>query len=185
MAWVGLALILSACGTERATGGESAVVPTPKIIGTPTPVKRTPTRPPATCPASGRSIQVSEVEPALGHRSVAVTLTNCRADDMAVEGYPEIVVLDGERRPMKITVSRGSSYLATDPGPGKIRLKQGKSVEAFVSWSNTTTDGEVRNATFLSIARGKQEGPVVWPVELDLGTTGAVKLTAWHQRTRS
>lgn len=181
--WTGLVaalLLTSGCGTESAAGGipERTPTPTRRTTSTPTP-KPTPTPPPRTCPASGASIEVGPVEPALGHRAVVIKLTNCRSAIMTVNGYPDFGVLDAKRKTMKVTVTHGISYMAIDPGPTKLRLKKGESALAAVSWSNTVEIGEDEAAgTYLSIGRAHDK-PVVWPVVTDIGTTAKITLTAW------
>ena len=91
-----------------------------------------------------------------------------------------MTVLDAKRRPMKVTVTHGLSYMAIDPGPTKLRLRKGESARAAVSWSNTVEAGEDKAAgTYLSIARSTRDKPVVWPVDTDIGTTAKITLTAW------
>lgn len=125
-------------------------------------------------------ITVGEVEAALGHRAVVLKLTNCRARTLTLDGYPEVAVLDAKRNKMKISVAHDSSYMATDPGPARIRLGKGESALAAVSWSNTVeVYGGAVTDTYLSVARGKGDTPIVWPVVTDIGTTGKVELTAW------
>lgn len=180
-AWVGLVAVLalaSGCGTVSASEAGSEPKPYKTAEGpSPTP---TPTKPPKTCPPSGASITAGPVEPALGHRAMVVTLTNCRAKTLTLNGYPEIAVLDGKRAKLKVSVVHGSSYMATDPGPRKIQLRKGESALAAVSWSNTVEAGlDKGEGSFLSVARGKGDTPVIWPEWLDLGTTAKVQLTAW------
>jgi hypothetical protein len=179
----GALLLVSGCGTESAAGGipERTPTPTEHAVPAPTPTPRpTSTPPPRTCPASGASISVGEVDAALGHRAVVITLTNCRSDVLTVNGYPEVTILDANRRPMKVTVTHGTSYMAIDPGPARLRLRKGESALAAVSWSNTVEIGEAKAAgTYLSIAKDARDKPVVWPVVTDIGTTAKITLTAW------
>jgi hypothetical protein len=157
---------------------------TPRALG-PTPFTTvhpdpTPAPPRPTCPASGASITVGPVEAALGHRAVVVKLTNCRATPITVNGYPDIAVLDADRRAMNLTITRGTSYMAIDPGPKKLVLRQGETALAAISWSNTVEAGEDKaSGTYVAVARSKGEHPIVWPVDTDLGTTAKITLTAW------
>ena len=181
--WVGLVgglVLLAGCGTEAA-GSEPGGGPTSPSSRTSAPtVAPTPTPPPPTCPASGARITVGPVEPALGHRAVVVKLTNCRTAPITVNGYPDVAVLNARRRTMNVTVAHGTSYMARDPGPTKIRLDKGESALAAVSWSNTVEVAEDKaSGTYLAVARHRGERPVVWPVDTDLGTTAKITLTAW------
>jgi hypothetical protein len=126
------------------------------------------------------SLTVGPVEAALGHRAVVVRLTNCRSAPITIDGYPNVAVLDAGRRPMKVTVAHGISYMAIDPGPTRIRLTKGESALAAVSWSNTVEVAEDKaSGTYLAVARHAGEQPVVWPVDTDLGTTARIIVSAW------
>jgi hypothetical protein len=63
---------------------------------------------------------------------------------------------------MNVTVTHGTSYMAIDPGPAKLRLQKGESALAAVSWSDTVEVDEDKAAgTYLSIAGGTRDEPVV------------------------
>jgi len=114
---------------------------------------------------------------------VVVKLTNCRSTTITVNGYPDVAVLDADRRAMNLTITRGTSYMAIDPGPKKLILGKGETALAAISWSNTVEAGEDKaSGTYLAVARGKDEHAVVWPVDTDLGTTAKVTLTAWCRK---
>jgi hypothetical protein len=120
------------------------------------------------------------VEAALGHRAVVIKLTNCRSNVMTVNGYPDVTVLDGKRMSMDVTVTRGTSYMAIDPGPTTIHLRKGETAMAAVSWSNTVELGkDTAEGTYLSIASRAHDKPIIWPVVTDIGTTAKLTLTAW------
>jgi hypothetical protein len=187
-------VLVGGCGTESAVSGgvpgRSPDVATPRTPGSavsaerrPTPSSSpspTPTPPPRTCPASGALITVGPVEAALGHRAVVVKLTNCRSTPINLNGYPAVTVLDAHRKPMKVTVAHGISYMAIDPGPTKIRLPKGKTALAVVSWSSTVEIAEDKaSGTYLNLAPRPGNSPVTWPVDTDLGTTAKITLTAW------
>ncbi|MEU4295062.1 DUF4232 domain-containing protein [Kribbella sp. NPDC026596] len=178
--WAGLTavlLVLSGCGTETAAGGIPKRTPTQHATPTPRP---TPTPPPPTCPASGVSISVGDFDASVGHRAVIARLTNCRPEPITVTGYPDVTVLDSKRTTMKVTVTHGTSYMAIDPGPTKLRLRKGESAQAAIAWSSTVEiGGDNQNGAYLSVARAKHEKPTVWPVVTDIGTTGKIALTAW------
>lgn len=177
-----LVVAASGCGTEVAASPQARPTAPGPSWATPVPVRTpTPTPPPQKCPPSGAMITVGEVEAALGHRAVVLKLTNCRARTLTLDGYPEVAVLDARRNKLKkVAVAHGSSYMATDPGPARIRLGKGESALAAVSWSNTVeVYGGAVAGTYLSVAQGKGDAPVVWPVVTDIGTTGKVELTAW------
>jgi hypothetical protein len=87
--------------------------------------------------------------------------------------------VDAVRKKVKLTVEHGSSYMATDPGPRRIRLANGETVLSVVAWSNTVTDGDKMNGSYQAVAHAKGAATAIWPVSTDLGTTGKVELTAW------
>ncbi|MFI5693243.1 DUF4232 domain-containing protein [Kribbella sp. NPDC051586] len=181
-------LLLTACGTESAAvtnhSRPSITEITPRPLG-PTPFTTvhpdpTPAPPRPTCSAAGVSISVGPVDAALGHRAVVVKLTNCRSTPISVDGYPDIAVLSADRRAMNVTITRGTSYMAIDPGPAKLLLRKGESALAAISWSNTVEAGaDKASGTYVAVARTKGEHPTVWPVDTDLGTTAKLSLTAW------
>jgi uncharacterized protein DUF4232 len=177
---VAVLLLVGGCGTEVATDAAPRRTPdADPTVATPTPK---PTLPPAKCPPSGGAITVGPVDPALGHRAVTVKLTNCGSKTLVVEGYPEVAVLNARREKFKLTVAHGSSYMATDPGPTRIRLARGKSVLASVAWSNTVTYGDNQSGAYFAISWRKGVPPVIWPEYVDIGTTGKITLTAWNPK---
>lgn len=107
-------------------------------------------------------------------------LTNCRSTAIIVDGYPDVAVLNARRSTLNVTIARGASYMARDPGPTRIRLRAGESALAAVSWSSTVEVAEDKaSGTYLAVARRAGERPVIWPVDTDLGTTAKLTLTAW------
>lgn len=186
---LGVLLLAGGCGVESAAGPGGApptvVTPGSEHYGrpnTPTPptVAPTPTPiPPKVCPPNGAAITVGPVEAALGHRAVVLTLTNCRAKALTVNGYPAVEVLDIKYNKVNLTIAHDSSYMARDPGPKQLRLAKGESAVAVVAWSNTVTSGDPADGDFLSVARSKEDKQVVVPIWTDLGTTGKLELTAW------
>ena len=173
-----LLLLVAGCGTEVAPRSADRQIP-PPARQTVTPI---PTLPPTTCPPSGAAITVSVVDPALGHRAVTVTLTNCGSKTLTINGYPEVAVLNEKRKPFKLTVAHGSSYMATDPGPTRIRLAPGKTVLASIAWSNTVTYGDNNKGSYFAISWRKGVAPVIWPEYVDIGTSGKITLTAWNPK---
>ncbi|GAA1119897.1 DUF4232 domain-containing protein [Kribbella jejuensis] len=110
-------------------------------------------------------------------------VTNCRSRPINLNGYPDVAVLDATRRPLKVTVAHGISYMAIDPGPTKIHLSKGESALAAISWSNTVEVAEDKaSGTYLRIAPHTGEKQAIWPVDTDLGTTARVTVTAWCRK---
>jgi hypothetical protein len=183
--WVlAVVLLVGGCGTEVASQGApppATPVPTGEATGGPIP-----TPPPKVCPASGAQVSVGPVEAALGHRAVVLTVTNCRATALTLNGYPAVVVLDYWRKPLGTTVAHDSSYMAMDPGPQRLRLGKGQTAVSVVAWSNTVADGSDPQAgQFLKVAASKGDAQAVWPVMTDLGTTGKLEVTAWARKLKT
>ena len=177
-------LLVGGCGTEVASQGApppTTPVPTGRATGGPIP-----TPPPKVCPASGAQVVVGPVEAALGHRAVVLTVTNCRAETLTLKGYPAVVVLDYWRKPLGTVVAHDSSYMAIDPGPGRLRLGKGQTAVSVVAWSNTVADGsDPVTGQFLKVAASKGDAQAVWPVVTDLGTTGQLEVTAWARKLKT
>lgn len=109
-------------------------------------------------------------------------VTNCRSQRITVDGYPDVAVLNARRHTMNVTVTRGTSYTAIDPGAARIRLDKGESALAVISWSNTVEVAEDKaSGTYLAVARRSGERPVVRRVDTDLSTTARLTLTAWSR----
>jgi hypothetical protein len=186
---VGLGVVLllaGGCGTEVAAGSSPQETPQETLPPINRPVRPTltpqATLPPKSCPPSGGAITVGPVDPALGHRAATIKLTNCGPKTLTVDGYPEVAVLNAKRARFKLTVAHGSSYMAIDPGPTRIRLAKGESVLASVAWSNTVTSGDDNKGSYYAISWRQGVAPVIWPEYIDTGTTGKITLTAWNRK---
>lgn len=120
------------------------------------------------------------VEAALGHRAVVLRLTNLDDVTRQVEGYPDVALLDPALAPLELTVTRGSSYMAIDPGPAPLSVEPGASVLAVVSWAGTVTHGDIVTGAYLDVTPVPGGASQIVPADVDLGTTGEIDLTAWH-----
>ncbi len=131
------------------------------------------------CPESVR-ITSGAVDAAVGHRGVVISLENCGDQPYAVNGYPELAVLDDQRAPMNVAVEHGSGYYAIDPGPSPVTLAPGERAYAMVMWSNIVTEWEVPPPGSYLVAAPVPGGPATTlPMRIDNGTTGKVTVTAW------
>lgn len=198
-----LALSLSGCAGLFVPAGEGE--PAPSVSQTPGRVhaeKRQPgdlsTSPPATgdvpspapppsaaaradCPSSGLVVDMGEVQAALGHRAVGLTLTNCGSKPHRVDGYPSVRVLDDEGEPLPVKVNPGSSYMGTDPGPKEIMLKPGKSLHSLVAWVSTATGGDLIEGDALEIAPAPGLEARTFPLEgSDVRLLDELNMTAWR-----
>ena len=200
-----LTLSLSGCAGFFVPAGEGEPGPTPSVSQTPGRVhaeKLQPgdlsTAPPATgdvpspapppsaasradCPSSGLVVDMGEVQAALGHRAVGLTLTNCGSKPYRVDGYPSVRVLDDEGEPLPVKVNPGSSYMGTDPGPKEIMLKPGKTLHSLLAWVSTATGGDLIEGDALEIAPAPGLEARTFPLEgSDVRLLDELNMTAWR-----
>ncbi|GAA0481156.1 hypothetical protein Ade02nite_56400 [Paractinoplanes deccanensis] len=179
--------LLAAC-TEpwQATSG-LAPTPAPSVAASPAGVRGSgePTTPVAVEPVSacsliGVQITADRGDAAMGYREMSLHLRNCGTEPYLVEGRPDIVVLDEDGRPLKISVQPSVHYTAA---PGRLVLKPGTSARAVLSWRNTVTNISGGADTGASLAVAVSEGgmrqSVSLPAPLDLGNTGRLEASAW------
>ena len=167
-------------GTVPVGSGTFPPSPVPTLSPSPAP---SPTESGAvTVPRCGSKrvlVTAGPVEAGLGHRALVLTLTNCTAKPYKVNGYPTVSILGADRRPLPIAVKHASSYFAIDPGPSSLTLRQGETALSVVAWSATVTYGDPSVGRYISAAPSKQDEWATYPEYFDLGTTGAVSVTAW------
>ncbi|MGW3090223.1 DUF4232 domain-containing protein [Streptomyces sp. NPDC001108] len=146
----------------------------------PTTPAPTPTGP-ADCPSSGVVVDMGEVEPALGHRAVGLTLTNCGSKPYPVHGYPSVRALDEAGDPLPVKVNPGSSYMGTDRGPQQVVLEPGRKMYALLAWVSTPTGGDLIEGDALEIAPAPGLEPRVFPLEgSDVRLLDELNMTAWR-----
>ena len=188
--WAGLSVIaalsFAAGGCAGADIDPSSVAVPPSSDSRPTAPPESPSASPTATPVlpappeSGLVVSAGPVEAALGHRAVVLRLTNLDDVTRQVEGYPDVTLLDPALAPLELTVTRGSSYMAIDPGPAPLSVEPGASVLAVVSWAGTVTDGDIVTGAYLDVMPVPGGASQIVPADVDLGTTGEVDLTAWH-----
>ncbi|WP_392669602.1 DUF4232 domain-containing protein [Streptomyces sp. LN785] len=205
-----LALALSGCAGFLVPAGEGEAAPTPGGSSTPGLVhaeKLRPgdlsaappaTRPPATgdasgpapspstaapggCPSSGVVVDMGEVQAAVGHRAVSLTLTNCGGKPFRVNGYPSVRALDDKGDPLPVPVNPGSSYMGTDPGPKEVMLKPGETLRSLLAWVSTPTGGDLIEGDALEIAPAPGLEARTFPLEgNDVRLLDELNMTAWR-----
>ncbi len=141
-------------------------------------------RPNGPCPASGVLVSADEGDAAMGLRVVGLRLRNCGTADVALNGYPELQVLDVERRPVDgVQVVHGGARIASGTGaddpPRAFTLKPGEAAGSTLVWRNTTEGGAPVNAPYVRVRATPGAAPVTVTPELDLGTTGRLGVGAW------
>ncbi|MFD9503811.1 DUF4232 domain-containing protein [Streptomyces sp. NPDC060035] len=173
----------SAASTERAqTGGVRAEpLPAPSVSadapaqGAPSPDAST-----ADCPASGARVEMGQVQAAMFHRAVVLTLVNCGTKPYRVNGYPSVRALgeDGERIP--VPVNADGSMFGNDQGPKGVTLKPGGTAKAILAWVSTKEGGDLIEGDALEIAPAPDTGARVFPLEgHDLRLMDELNTTAW------
>ncbi|MFJ7253365.1 DUF4232 domain-containing protein [Streptomyces sp. NPDC098085] len=133
------------------------------------------------CPPSGVVVGMGEVQAALGHRAVGLTLTNCGPKPYRVHGYPSVRALDDAGRPLPVPVNPGSSYMGTDRGPEEVVLKPGETVRSLLAWVSTPTGGDLIEGDALEIAPAPGLEARTFPLEgSDVRLLDELNMTAWR-----
>ncbi|MFB6871399.1 DUF4232 domain-containing protein [Streptomyces sp. NPDC056323] len=136
---------------------------------------------PAGCPSSGVVVDMGEVEAALGHRAVGLTLTNCGSKPYRVHGYPSVRALDEAGDPLPVPVNPGSSYMGTDRGPKEVMLKPGRTVRSLLAWVSTPTGGDLIEGDALEIAPAPGLEGRTFPLKgSDVRLLDELNMTAWR-----
>ncbi|XVV08423.1 DUF4232 domain-containing protein [Actinoplanes sp. CA-131856] len=179
-------LVASCTASWQATSG---LAPTPSPVVLPT--SAVPTAPSATVPAAGIDasdactrtgvlITATRGEAAMGYREMMVNVRNCGKKPYEVKGRPDIVVLDEDGRPLKISVEPSVHYTAP---PRSQVLKPGTSARTVLSWRNTVTDingaADTGTALAMAVTKGGERQLVALPAPMDLGNTGRLQASAW------
>ncbi|POH73538.1 hypothetical protein CVS27_09150 [Arthrobacter glacialis] len=122
------------------------------------------------------------VEAALGHRAMTILLTNTSATRCSVEGYPGVKFFADDGAPIPVTLTHGSSYMFSDPGPAPISLAPGATATAMLAWgANSTTQGHILPA---SMAVAPREGEGFVPTQVltdtpDIIEGSELEVSAW------
>ncbi|SDC55139.1 Protein of unknown function [Geodermatophilus telluris] len=180
VALVALVAVRAPAGAE-ATGLAVPPTPVPPTFPTATGPAPGPTPTPVApvCSPQGLSVTAGEVDAALGHRAVVLTVTNCGSHPREVTGYADVAVLDATGAPMPFTVVHDSTYTVRDPGPSPLVLQPGEAAVTGVSWSATVTSGGLTEGQALRVVPVAGDVAQVLPVWVDAGTTGEIAVAAW------
>ncbi|WP_116214640.1 DUF4232 domain-containing protein [Streptomyces olivoreticuli] len=177
-----LGVLLAAAGLLS-----GCVVPAPRPAG---PLSADPTPHPAdefaplACPASGLLVRTGPSDAAMGLRVLTIEVSNCGKEEQVVNGYPDVRILDRDRRPVEVELERGAkSILAQedfDAGPVRLTLPPGQKAVAALAWRNTVDmAGSPVNGAYVSVAPVPGSARQDVPETIDLGTTGKLGLSAW------
>jgi hypothetical protein len=135
------------------------------------------------CPPGGVLVTAGPVDGAMGLRAVTLRVTNCGRESYRVTGYPDVGVLDDDGRPVPVAVTEGTppGDPVVDPGPRTTVLRRGESAEAGLLWRQLVEARDVENVTGpLTVDPGDGQERQTVPLNVDLGTTRLVTVTAWH-----
>ncbi|MEU9031191.1 DUF4232 domain-containing protein [Streptomyces sp. NPDC048383] len=149
-----------------------------------------PSAEPVPCPEGGVRLMEGEGNAAMGVRVADVQLLNCGSGVYELEGYPEVRLLDRERRPVEVSVAPGSNgVMATggddpEPAPPKVVLRPGQAASTGLLWRNLVTSGGGPAAEGWLLEVVPKPGAPRLTLELehavDLGTTGRMGLSPWR-----
>ncbi|MET7423429.1 DUF4232 domain-containing protein [Dactylosporangium sp. NPDC005555] len=179
-----LVVALAGCGTTPAHPVAARpdvsipVVPEPVSPSVPTP------RTTSGCLDPGVSLSVGEVDAAMGLRAVGVTLRNCGTAVYTVQGYPEVDILDTDRRVLDVTVLDGTAAVATieryDVPPKRLDVPPGGIAVAVLVWRNLTTDAAtVAKGAYVSVAPAPGLPRHTLSLMTDPGNTGKMGISPW------
>lgn len=146
---------------------------------------------PGECLSSGINVTVDEGDAAMGLRVVGLWLENCGTADYHVEGYPQLTLLDEDRKPVDgVEILQGSGAITTavtgsDDPPRPVTLKPGERARSSLVWRNTVEAGlGAVNAPYARVHAKSGAAPVTVTPHLDLGTTGELGVGAWQAEKR-
>lgn len=184
------ALTLPGCSGFLVPAGEGEPAPTPTSSPTGTegppataPAQGAPATPTGTpgCPTYGARVDMGQVETAMFHRAVVLTLTNCGGAPYRVRGYPSVQALgeEGERLPVK--VNPGGSMFGNDLGPQEVMLEPGGTMKSILAWVSTEEGGDLVEGDALEIAPATGTEARIFPLEgHDLRLMDEFNMTAWR-----
>jgi hypothetical protein len=199
-----LALLVSACGIRAEPLAMTPPPPwTPPTTTRSRPASTQPTSPPpssppaATCPEPGVVIKTGAVDGAAGLRVMNVEMTNCGTKPFKVKGYPSLRVLDKDKQPITVTVSKGSTAVSRidefEVAPKQLTLQPGEKAISGLVWRNLVTDSTVKatQGFYLDIAplTGQPSQVITYTsgnpgaptpeMMIDLGNTTKLGTQAW------
>ncbi|MFD8295763.1 DUF4232 domain-containing protein [Streptomyces bauhiniae] len=139
------------------------------------------------CPASGVRVYADEGDAAMGLRVVGLHLENCGKQPYAVDGRPELEIIDAEHervQGVKLVPSAEVAQLGGPPDVARpLTLQPGERALSGIVWRNTVQAvGGAVNAPYLRVRAKAGAAPVVLTPELDLGTTGRLGVEAWRKQ---
>lgn len=124
---------------------------------------------------------------------MAVEVTNCGTEPLRLNGYPQVQLMDEQRRPVDVAILPGSGGIAAiegfDDAPQPITVAPGESAKSAFLWRNTHASEEppvlaehvdiaaVPDGVWHPLGASPQQGTI----RIDLGSTGRMGVRAWHR----
>ncbi|RZU34982.1 uncharacterized protein DUF4232 [Streptomyces sp. BK022] len=139
------------------------------------------------CPASGVRVYADAGDAAMGLRMVGLHLENCGKEPYAVDGRPELEIIDaGHERVEGVRIVPSAEVAPLDGTPDVARpltLRPGERALSGIVWRNTVEAfGGAVDAPYLRVRAKAGAAPVTLTPELDLGTTGRLGVQAWRKQ---
>jgi hypothetical protein len=129
-------------------------------------------------------IQAGARDAGAGARTLELDLMNCGSAPYTLTGYPDIQVLDSDRRPLEIVVTHQPpiSNDGRTPSLRTIHLTPGHGALVLLEWHNTVTDATPVTGRYLKVTARAGDEPQLVELgrDMDLGTTGTLKVSPWN-----
>ncbi|MFF5896611.1 DUF4232 domain-containing protein [Streptomyces argenteolus] len=177
-------------GEPAPAGSPAAPSPVPAVevpdtpAGAPAQGAPSPTAVTGDCPPAGVTVDMGEVQTAMFHRAVVLTLTNCGKEPYRVHGYPAVRALGEEGERLAVPVNPGGSMFGNDEGPEEVMLKPGGAVRSTLAWVSTEEGSDLIEGDALEISAAPDTGARVFPLEgHDLRLMDELNTTAWRTST--
>lgn len=130
------------------------------------------------CTPESAMVLSGDVSGATGHRAVRLELMNFSDAPCVIEGYPDVAFGDQNGHLLDVTVERGGSFMAADPGPTRVEIPAGSSAVAYIGWDANSTHGVlVARTVWSAVLAGETRGSK--PIESDVVEGSTVTITAW------
>ncbi|MDI6101768.1 DUF4232 domain-containing protein [Actinoplanes sp. NEAU-A12] len=140
--------------------------------------------PPAPRCIGGVEITLGETSAAMGLRATGIELRNCGTAPYTVEGYPDLELLDDDRKPLDVRVLHGVAevamieHWAVEPKP--ITVAPGERVRALLVWRNLTTEAEkIATGAYVHVAPATGQPRHIVAHHVDTGNTGKAAVSPW------
>ncbi|ROO84536.1 uncharacterized protein DUF4232 [Actinocorallia herbida] len=177
----------AAASGSAAPGGSEAPVPVPTDVSVsvaPPPGEKPPV-PSGACPAEGYRILEGVSDAAMGLRVVQIDLQNCGKKPIALNGYPEVSLIDADGARIDVEITHGSGGVASIPtfdAPAQaVTVAPGKTATAGFLWRNLVeAGGENVVIDRVVVTPGAGLTPQrLDGLNLDFGTTREVGVAPW------